>query len=399
MLLMPLFTYKVLREDGTSFSDEAMAGSDAELRQELEAKGYLILSLAEKRVRLRNSGAKPKDFLLFNQEFATLIKAGLPILQSLEILHKRTEQPQFRSTLENIIHDIKGGSALSDAMARHPLYFSALYTSTVRAGEKSGALVDVLKRYITYQKKMIGILGKLKMSLAYPIFLVVALIGVLALFFLYVIPNFTKMYSDQAASLPYLTTLLIGFTEFVTNAAPFLAGGLIAGGFGLYSWQRTPAGKATFDAIKLRIPLLRTLIIQYLLAQITRTLATVLRGGIPLVQALDTTAGVISNSVTARQLSEVRTLVVEGTSLANAFEKTGIASDMTIRMIEVGESSGDLPQMLEDVADFYDQELENGLTTLTTLIEPVLMLCMGFIMAFIVVALYLPIFEMGSKLK
>jgi type IV pilus assembly protein PilC len=161
-----------------------------------------VLSLTRKKTALGGGGASAKDFLLFNQEFATLIKAGLPILQSLEILHRRTEQPRFRSALENIIHDIKGGSALSDAMARHPAYFSPLYTSTVQAGEKSGALVDVLRRFITYQKKMIAVLSKLRMSLAYPVFLVVVLIAVLALF-LYVIPNFTQMYSDQAGSLRF----------------------------------------------------------------------------------------------------------------------------------------------------------------------------------------------------
>jgi type IV pilus assembly protein PilC len=284
-------------------------------------------------------------------------------------------------------------------MARHPAYFTPLYTATVRAGEKSGALVDVLKRFITYQKKMIAVMSKLKLSLAYPAFLVAALVAVLALFFLYVIPNFTKMYSDQSGSLPALTMLLISFTNILTRFAPFILAGLIALGFGLSLWKKTEAGRTALDGLKLRIPLLRALITQYLLAQITRTLATVLRGGIPLVQALDTTAGVINNKIMARRLSEVRTLVTEGVSLAAAFERTRIAPDMTVRMIEVGESSGDLPEMLEDVADFYDQEVENSLTAITTMIEPVLMLTMGLVMATIVVALYLPIFEMGSRLK
>jgi type IV pilus assembly protein PilC len=397
---MPLFTYQAVREDGTSFASEAMAADAEELRRELEGRGYLVLGLAEKRAGLRGGGGhSAKDFLLFNQEFATLIKAGLPILQSLEILHKRTEKPRFRNALESIIHDIKGGTALSDALAKHPVLFPPLYTATVRAGERSGALVDVLRRFITYQKKMIAVLGKLKMSLAYPIFLVVALVAVLMLFFLYVIPNFTQMYSDQAGSLPLLTSILISFTAMLTRSAPFLLAGMIAAGVGLTLWKKTEAGRNAIDGFKLRIPLVRSLVTQYLLAQITRTLATVLRGGIPLVQALDTTSGVISNSVMSRKLAEVRTLVTEGVSLANAFERTRLAPDMTVRMIEVGESSGDLPEMLEDVADFYDQEVENTLGTLTTMIEPVLMLCMGLIMAVIVVALYLPIFEMGSRLK
>ncbi|HEX9020144.1 MAG TPA: type II secretion system F family protein [Nitrospirota bacterium] len=396
---MPHFTYKAVRDDGTTVTDEAVAGDAAVLRQELEAKGYLVLNLQKKRTALSGGRGKAKDFLVFNQEFSTLIKAGLPILQAVEILHKRTEKPAFRSALESIIHDIKGGSALSDAMGRHPAYFSPLYTATVRAGEKSGALVDVLQRFISYQKKMIAVMNKLKMALAYPIFLVIALFAVLMLFFFYIIPNFTKMYSDQAGKLPLLTTLLVNFTDALTRYAPFIFAGIAAVGAGIYLWQRTDAGRNALDGLKLRIPLVRVLLTQYILAQITRTLATVLRGGIPLVQALDTTAGVISNKIVARRLEDARKLVTEGVSLADAFERTKLAPDMTVRMIEVGESSGDLPQMLEDVAEFYDQEVENSLTVLTTMIEPVLMVCMGLVMAVIVVALYLPIFEMGARLK
>ena len=396
---MPLFTYKAVREDGTSFVDEAMAADAAELRQELEGRGYLVLSLDKKKAGFWGGRSSPKDFLLFNQEFSTLIKAGLPILQGLEILQKRMEKPGFRSALESIIHDIKGGASLSDAMAKHPTYFPPLYAATVRAGEKSGSLVDVLVRFITYQKKMIAVMTKLKMSLAYPVFLVFALIVVLGIFFLYVIPNFTKMYSDQAGSLPFLTNLLIDVTGVLTRSAPVILAGLVAAGVALYSWQKTESGRNTLDNAKLKIPLIRSLLTQYLLAQITRTLATVLRGGIPLVQALDTTAGVINNRAMAKRLSDARVLVTEGVSLAAAFERTRVAPDITVRMIEVGETSGDLPQMLEDVADYYDQEVENRLGALTTLIEPVLMLAMGLIMAVIVVALYLPIFEMGAHVK
>jgi type IV pilus assembly protein PilC len=396
---MPLFSYKAVREDGTSFTDEATAADAAELRQELEGRGYLVLSLDKKKASLWGGRSNAKDFLLFNQEFSTLVKAGLPILQGLEILQKRMEKPGFRAALENIIHDIKGGTSLSDAMAKHPAYFSQLYTATVRAGEKSGALVDVLIRFITYQKKMIAVMTKLKMSLAYPVFLVLALVVVLGIFFLYVIPNFTQMYSDQAGKLPFLTSLLIDFTGFLTRFTPYILVGLVAAGVAIYSWQKTVAGRNTLDSIKLKIPLIQSIITQYLLAQITRTLATVLRGGIPLVQALDTTAGVINNRVMARRLTEARMLVTEGVSLAASFERTRVAPDITVRMIEVGESSGDLPLMLEDVADYYDQEVENRLTALTTLIEPVLMLSMGLVMAVIVVALYLPIFEMGAQVK
>jgi type IV pilus assembly protein PilC len=396
---MPLFAYTVVREDGTSVSDEALAADAGDLRRDLEARGYLVLNIAEKKAGLRGGRGNAKDFLIFNQEFITLVKAGLPILQSLEIIRNRTEKQGFRTVLESIIQEIKSGKVLSDAMANYPLYFPPLYTATVRAGEKSGALVDVLKRFILYQKKMLAIRRKFITALAYPVFLVIALIAVLMLFFLYIIPNFTQMYSDQAGKLPLLTTLLISFTATLTAYAPLILGALIAAGIGIYLWQKTDAGRQVLDAIKLRIPLVRTLLTQYILSQLTRTLATVLRGGIPLVQSLDTTAGVINNRVIAGRLTEARNLVTEGTSLANAFERTRLAPDMTVRMVEVGESSGDLPQMLEDVAEFYDQEVDNRLTVLTTMIEPVLMLTMGIVIAVIVVALYLPIFEMGARLK
>jgi type IV pilus assembly protein PilC len=204
---------------------------------------------------------------------------------------------------------------------------------------------------------------------------------------------------DQNGQLPFLTTLLISFTSGLTHYFPFVIAGIAALIGGLYAWQKTELGRKTLDELKLRIPLVRSLMMQYILAQITRTLATVLRGGIPLVQALDTTAGVISNRIMAQRMLEVRTLVTEGVSLADAVERTKLAADMTVRMIEVGESSGDLPQMLEDIAEFYDQEVENRLGVLTTMIEPVLMLTMGMVIAVIVVALYLPIFEMGSRIK
>lgn len=393
-----MFTYNAVREDGTSVSDEAMASGAGELRQELAARGYLVLSVQKKRVRIGGSDLKPKDFLIFNQEFSTLVKAGLPILQALEILKRRMEHKGFNSALENIVQEIKGGTMLSDAMALHPSYFPTLYTATVQAGEKSGALVEVLRRFIDYQKRMLAVRRKLSTALAYPVFLVIALSAVMSLFFLYIIPNFTQMYSDQEAALPLLTTLLISLTEGLTSYAPALFLGALLAGIGLYLAQKTAMGKRMLDEVKLKIPFVNTLLLQYILAQLARTLATVLRGGIPLIQAIDTTAGVIGNSVIAAKLSESRKLVTEGISLADAFDRTRLAPDMTIRMIEVGESSGDLPQMLEEVSDFYEQEVENKLTALTTLIEPILMLGMGLVIAFIVLALYLPIFEMGARM-
>ena len=251
---MPQFTYTAVREDGASITEEASAPDADELRRELSARGYLVLGLQKKRVRLTSGKGDPKDFLIFNQEFSTLIKAGLPILQALEILKRRTEKHGFQNALDGIIHEIKGGTLLSDAMAMHPAYFSPLYTATVRAGEKSGALVDVLRRFIEYQKRILAVRRKLITALAYPAFLVFALVAVMTLFFLYIIPNFTQMYSDQTGSLPWLTTILISFTEHLTAYAPLIILGVSAGGIGLYLWQKTSTGKTVLDSVKLKTP-------------------------------------------------------------------------------------------------------------------------------------------------
>jgi len=397
---MPVFTYKAVREDGTSVSDETMAGNADELRRNLEARGYLILNLEKKKTAFgRRSRGNAKDFLIFNQEFTTLVKAGLPILQSLEILYKRTEQQGFSATLESILHEIKGGSTLSDAMAMHPAYFSPLYTATVRAGEKSGALVDVLKRFIIYQKKMLVLRRKLTTAFIYPVMVVTFVIAVMSLFLFYVIPSFTQMYSEQGGSLPFLTRMLISFTGSLTSFGPFILLGAVMSGIGIYSWQKTDRGRKMLDKIKLRLPVIGTLVIQYLISQLARTLATLLRGGIPLVQALDTTAGAINNTIVAQGLKESRKMVTEGVSLAEAFERTRLMPDMTVRMVEVGESSGDLPQMLEDVADFYEEGADAQIPVLTTLIEVAIILFLGLVVAVIVLALYMPIFQMGATMK
>lgn len=396
---MPLFTYKAVREDGTSAIDEAIADNAAELRRELEGRGYLVLKLEKKRKSLQGGRGSAKEFLIFNQEFATLVKAGLPILQAIELLHKRTENPGFRGALENIIHDIKGGSALSDAMARQPEFFSPLFTSTVQAGEKSGALVDVLKRFITYQKRMIAVRRKLTSALFYPLFVIIFVIAVLALFIFYIIPSFSLIYENQEDALPFITTLLLFIVHHIVSYSLFIAAIAVIGGIGFYQWRKTDNGKRIIDTVKLKLPVVGTLVSQYIISQMTRTLATLLRGGIPLVQAIDTTAGALNNLIVSQGLHASQKLVMEGVSLSEAFERTHLVPEMTVRMVAVGETSGDLPQMLEDVADFYEESADATIPILTTAIEIAIILFLGVIVAFVVIALYMPIFEMGANLK
>jgi len=390
---MPQFLYKAVREDGSSSTGESTAANAIELRRDLEARGYLVLDIKLKREGLQRSGISSKDFLLFNQEFMTLIKAGLPILQTLEIVRKRSVNITFKTIIDSLIREIKGGTALSDAMAMHPDFFTSLYTATVRAGEKSGALAEVLSRHTAYLKRTLALRRKLVTALIYPSLVVVFVLAVLILFIFVIVPGFMQTQNDQAQSLPAITAFVFSLSQGLLQYAPYWSTFLVALLVGLYYWVKSAAGKTVLDKLKLKLPVLGVLITQYLMAQMTRTLATVLRGGVPLVQALDTTADAINNSIIT-----ARTMVTEGVSLADSFDRAQVAPDITISMVEVGESSGDLPQMLENVADFYEDSADSKIPILTTLIEVAIISFLGLLVAFIVISLYLPIFEMGARM-
>ncbi|HAR45519.1 MAG: hypothetical protein A2X56_01135 [Nitrospirae bacterium GWC2_57_13] len=395
---MPQFLYKAVREDGSSSTGESTAANAIELRRDLEARGYLVLDIKLKREGLQRSGISSKDFLLFNQEFMTLIKAGLPILQTLEIVRKRSVNITFKTIIDSLIREIKGGTALSDAMAMHPDFFTSLYTATVRAGEKSGALAEVLSRHTAYLKRTLALRRKLVTALIYPSLVVVFVLAVLILFIFVIVPGFMQTQNDQAQSLPAITAFVFSLSQGLLQYAPYWSTFLVALLVGLYYWVKSAAGKTVLDKLKLKLPVLGVLITQYLMAQMTRTLATVLRGGVPLVQALDTTADAINNSIITARLRKARTMVTEGVSLADSFDRAQVAPDITISMVEVGESSGDLPQMLENVADFYEDSADSKIPILTTLIEVAIISFLGLLVAFIVISLYLPIFEMGARM-
>lgn len=405
-VLMPVFYYKVGKEDGSIIENEVEAESADALRAELDDSGYLVLELRGRKAfsfdtalpgltRKLGSG----DFLVFNQELLVLIKAGLPIVQSLDLLTERTTIEGFKRALLDVKKEVLGGRALSEAMAMHTEFFPELYCNSLRSGEKTGEIAGVLSRYIAYLKRVMEVKQKLKSALTYPVFLIGVTFMVIAVLFTYVVPTFSDIYADFNAELPRATVILMTFTKFLKRYLLFFIGGGIAGVFLFRFWYRTEKGRTLVDRYVLKVPLVGTLINNYYTSTISRTLATVLSGGIPMLDALDMVARSVTNRDLSTRLRKVQSRVREGMSLYLALEESGMMSQMTIRMVEVGEATGSLETMLDDISTFYEDEVNANLQRVTTLIEPVIMLLMGAVVGTVVLVMYLPIFELAGTVR
>jgi type IV pilus assembly protein PilC len=403
---MPIFTYKVGREDGSILVKEVEAEDGEMLRHELEESGYLVLQLKRRHAFSFGAGftgvarkIKSEDFLIFNQELMVLLKAGLPIVQSLDILLERTPNAFFKEALSDVKAEVRGGKALSDAMGKHPRFFPELYTNSLRAGERTGNLPEVLERFIAYLKQMITVKRHIISAVTYPIFLIGFTVILMAVLLTYVVPSFSEIYSDFKAELPLPTVILMNFTRFLRSYVLIFAGALVLAVYGFRVWYRTPKGRRVVDAQLLRAPLLGAVIQGYVISTMTRTLATILAGGIPMLQALEMVAKSVTNREVSQSLEYTQERVREGMSLAGALEETGIMPPMTLRMIEVGEATGALETMLNNISSFYEEEVTVKVQRLTNLIEPVIMLGLGLVVGSIVIIMYLPIFELAGTVK
>ncbi|HLB24790.1 MAG TPA: type II secretion system F family protein [Nitrospirota bacterium] len=403
---MPVYFYKAGREDGAILTKEVQAESEEALRRELEENGYLVLEL-KKGGGLglgslsRGMGGKQKteDFLVFNQELLVLFKAGLPIVQSLDILMERTHNPAFKDALADVKAEVRGGKALSDSMARHTRFFPELYTNSLRSGERTGSLADVLERYIVYLKRMLAVKRQLISAVTYPALLIAATVALLTVLLTYVVPSFSEIYVDFKADLPLPTVILMNVTRFIRGYILFFISAAAALVVGFRYWYRTDSGRRVVDAYLLRVPLVGGLIRGYIVSTLTRTLGTILAGGIPMLQALEMVARSVTNREVSLKLRYAQERVRQGISLAGALEETGVMPPMTIRMVEVGEATGALERMLDDISTFYEEEVNVRVQRLTNLIEPVIMLSMGLVVGAIVIVMYLPIFELAGTVK
>jgi type IV pilus assembly protein PilC len=402
---MAEFLLKYADSRGQIHQQVAEAASEQELRERLTEQGYLVYWVRPRASveTLTRGFRRPKrinleKFLIFNQQFVTLIRAGLPILKALDLLSKRTTDPKLGRWIQAVRDEVRNGALLSEAFRRQGV-FPPVYISSILAGEKSGSLTEVLDRYISYQKLALAVRKKLLVSLIYPSFLVFLVCCLVVFLVTYVVPNFAQLYESMQAELPRITQILIavGTTARAYVVAGFLA--LVAAILAFRLWAARESSKETLDRLKLRLPLAGEIWIKYQVAQLARVLSTLLTGGIPLVQAMQTAAESLGSSLLRKALASAEKLVREGQPLSAALRSTTLFPELATDMIEVGESTGALPAMLNSVAEFYEDDVSTSLTAALSLIEPAIMIGMGVFVAFVLVALYLPIFSLADTLR
>ena len=396
------FRCKLGTPDGDVLEGVYVADTEARLRRELEAKGLCVLSLRP-RARLRmlslGGGGRPasrQEFLVFNQELATLIKAGMPLVQSLDILRQRVANETFRGVLDDVYDRVRGGASLSEAFGEHTNLCPPVYAASLMAGERSGDLDTVIRRYVGYEKVIGAVRRRTISALVYPAVLVLLMTVLIGVIVLLVIPAFATFYDSFNQELPLSTRIIMGIAAWIGGhvwgllavAAVIIGGSII--------WFRQPGRQGELDRLLLRIPWAGSTIQKFSIAQLSRTLATLLGGGLPLVQALDIGAHSMSNRHLTAELEAVTTRVREGQSLAASLRERGVFPDVAAKMVEVGESTGALQDMLNSLADFYDEEIDTEVTRFITLVEPVLLIVTGVVIAVVVLALYMPLFELSS---
>ncbi|MGZ4816404.1 MAG: type II secretion system F family protein [Terriglobales bacterium] len=401
---MPEFLVKVADERGRVTEQVENGYSVGEVRDRFAQQGLLVYSvrprslLAGGKVSLpRRRKVKADQFIIFNSQFLTLIRAGQPIVNALASLAKQQRNPFFKSMLEDVRDRVKGGELLSDAFAAQGV-LPKLYTTTVLAGEKSGNLEEVLTRYIQFQRMAMSFRRKLQASLVYPALLVVLIAGMLSFMFTYVIPKFGELYEQIGAEkqLPSLTLMMLAIGQFAQKYALVVLAVIALGIFLFVRWRKTDSGARWIDNFRLRIPLLGSIWLKYQVALFARTLGTLLSGGIPLVPAMETSGGSMQSRSVADSVQTAAQRVREGRSLSTSLTETKKFPELAVEMIEVGESTGALPAMLNSVAEFYEEDVETALTAAMALIEPALLILMGVVVVFVLLSLYLPIFTLGA---
>jgi type IV pilus assembly protein PilC len=382
------------------------AENEARLRHELEEKGLYVLSLQPKgaiagvSIRLpQRQKVNSREFLVFNQELATLLKAGMPLVQSLELLKRRIDSPVFRSVLDDVHDKVRSGTALSDAFGAHSDLFPRVYTASLLAGERSGNLDAVLRRYVEYAKIIATVKRKTISALVYPAILVSLALVVVSIIVLKVVPAFSDFYGTYGANLPLVTRIIVKVSAFIREQYLLLLIVFGAAAASFIAWVRQPGQKARFDHLLLRLPVVGQIARKFATSQMARTLATLLGGGLPLVNALDIATKSIGNQYMSRQLEIVSVHVREGESFAAALEARKAFPEVAVKMAEVGESTGALQDMLNTVADFYDEEISTNMERFVTLVEPVLLVVMGLVIAGLLLALYMPLFQLSSVLS
>jgi type IV pilus assembly protein PilC len=398
------FVLKYADPRGEVHQQVAEAPSEKDLRERYQQQGFLIYSVKPRRAiaGVTVGGGKKKinleKFLIFNQQFVTLVRAGLPILKALDLLSERLTDAKLAPYIKAVREEVKNGALLSDAFGAQGV-FPPIYVTSVLAGEKSGALGEVLDRFITYQRLALAVRKKLLLSLVYPALLVVLVIALMVFLVTFVVPKFADLYHSLSAQLPAATEILIAVGTTARNYILLGFVALIAAIIAFRFWSKTEKGEMLVDRWRMRTPLLGEIWIKYQVAQFARVMSTLLVGGIPLLQAMDTSSSSLGTRLLKKNLAQAGQMVKEGQSLSSALAQTKIFPALSIDMMEVGESTGALPQMLASVAEFYEDDVNTRMTASLSLIEPAIMIFMGCFVSFVLVALYLPIFSLADTLR
>jgi type IV pilus assembly protein PilC len=400
---MAEFLIKMADERGHVLQQVENGISEEEIRNRFAQQGFFVYSVKSRRGVLPMGGGRRKSlkadqFVIYNQQFLTLIKAGLPILKSLGILSKRQKNPAFKAMLENIQERVKSGELLSEAWEAQGAV-SKIYTTTLLAGERSGNLEEVLGRYITFQRITVSFRKKLISSLWYPALLVTALAVMLTFLMTYVVPQFADLYSSLNAKLPAMTVFMLNIGRAIQHYYYIIILVLAGLVFSIMFWARSDKGSQTLDAVRYKLPVMGEIWMKYQIAMFSRTLSTLLTGGLPLVPSLETASHSINSFKIANNVEYASKRVREGRALSSSLEETEFFPDLAIEMIEVGESTGALPAMLNSVAEFYEEDVQNSLATAMQLIEPAILIFMGITVAIVLLSLYLPIFSLGAQVQ
>jgi type IV pilus assembly protein PilC len=398
------FTVKYAKPTGEVIKSVLVGQNTDEVRHRLQEQGFLPIAIRSRewsfslRPRKRRQTIKPDDFILFNQQFVALIRAGLPILKSLDLLKDRIANPLLRQYISDVRDRVFSGALLSEAIRAQGV-FPAVYTASVFAGERSGNLVEVITRFVQYQKTILSVRKRFLNSLIYPTFLIVLAVGMIAVILTYVIPRFAELYADLNTPLPVTTRLLIAVSSTIRAHLALVVPALLGVIVVLKIWTGSRRGMHWLDELKLKAPVIGNLWTMFSMAQLARTLATLLQGGIPLVPALESAREASGNRVIAESISSAITQVREGRPVSESLERSGHFPELALEMIRVGEQTGSLPDMLNHVADFYDEDVNIRSTALLSWVEPVILLVVAVFIATVLVSLYMPIFSLGSAVR
>lgn len=405
------FTCRLGTPEGRVVEQRLAATSEQALRLDLEQRGYHVFEIRSRSFSLRPSlfgggrtkRVSPRQFLVFNQELAALLRSGLPLLQALELMLERLQDPNLRAVLSEIRDKVKSGQDLSEAFASYGEIFPRLYAPTLKAGERSGELESVIRRYIRYQQLVMDARKRTVSALVYPAVLVVLSFAMIMVMTFYVVPKFSVFFADLKTGVPLITRIVLGIsgagarTVFLLPNWIWFIVLLVAGGVALRLWVRTPQGAETVDRLKLKLPFLGEVLHLFALSEFCRSLATLLNGGMPLVPSLEIAVGAVGNASVRSALAPRIQMVREGKPFYASLEQSETFPSMSVNMVKVGEATGSLDEMLSNVADLFDEQVETRMQRILTLVEPVMLIFMGLIIGILLVSVYLPLFSaMGS---